>query len=489
MRTKCLIQIIVFFMLSPGISGQPVDLHPKNPRYFIYKDKPLVLITSAEHYGAVINAEFDYAKYLNTLNNAGMNYTRIFTGSYVETPGAFGIQNNTLAPDFGQYLAPWERVDEDGNFKNEMKLELTRWNKKYFERLKGFVAMAERLNIIVEVTLFSSIYEEKNWKRNPFNPGNNINDLQKQLDFKKVHTINNGNLIQFQKRMVEKIVKELNEFDNVFYEIQNEPWADNTIRAMRLLPTLDYKPKEGAWYKNVDIARPASLKWQKEIANTIVETEQSLPKKHLIAQNYSNFKFPVRQVDSNISIMNFHYAWPETIWLNDGWNRPVGYDESGFDGNTDTTYLRQAWQFILAGGALFNNLDYSFYVGKEDGTGKNDAPGGGSSGLRKKLSYLQSFVSSMNIVNMQPDFNVVNLSPGMQWQAISEPGEQYAIFLSGIPIKWIELNLLKGNYIYEFISPYTGEVIDKGKIAIKDSNAFRLDLPTFDGMVALKIIN
>ena len=71
-------------------------------------------------------------------------------------------------------------------------------------------------------------------------------------------------------------------------------------------------------------------------------------------------------------IMNFHYVWPEAVWLNYGWNRPVNFDESGFAGSDDETYLRQAWQFMLAGGAIFNNLDYSFYVGKEDGTGEND---------------------------------------------------------------------------------------------------------------------
>ena len=28
----------------------------------------------------------------------------------------------------------------------------------------------------------------------------------------------------------------------------------------------------------------------------------------------------------------------------------------------------EAWEFVLAGGGLYNNLDYSFTVGHEDGT-------------------------------------------------------------------------------------------------------------------------
>jgi hypothetical protein len=62
------------------------------------------LVTSAEHYGAVVNLDFDFEKYLQTMHAEGMNYTRIFTGSYVEIPGSFNIGNNTLAPAVGSFI-------------------------------------------------------------------------------------------------------------------------------------------------------------------------------------------------------------------------------------------------------------------------------------------------------------------------------------------------------------------------------------------------
>ena len=41
--------------------------------------------------------------------------------------------------------------------------------------------------------------------------------------------------------------------------------------------------------------------------------------------------------------------------------------------------------FLLSGGALFNNLDYSFTVGHEDGTdATNKAPSGGGPALRRQ---------------------------------------------------------------------------------------------------------
>jgi len=87
-------------------------LCPENPRYLEYQGQAILLISSAEHYGAVLNLDFDYKRYLASLREGGFNYTRIFTGTYVETVhNIFGIENNTLAPEEGRYLAPWLRKE------------------------------------------------------------------------------------------------------------------------------------------------------------------------------------------------------------------------------------------------------------------------------------------------------------------------------------------------------------------------------------------
>jgi hypothetical protein len=62
--------------------AQPIRLHPKNPHYFLFRGKAVALITSAEHYGSVMNADFDYHRYLATLAAEGMNYTRLLLLCY-----------------------------------------------------------------------------------------------------------------------------------------------------------------------------------------------------------------------------------------------------------------------------------------------------------------------------------------------------------------------------------------------------------------------
>ena len=91
-----------------------LSLHPDNPHYFLFRGKPTVLVTSAEHYGAVLNLDFDYVKYLDELHKHGLNLTRTFTGAYCEDAKSFGITRNTLAPADGKLLCPWARSRHAG---------------------------------------------------------------------------------------------------------------------------------------------------------------------------------------------------------------------------------------------------------------------------------------------------------------------------------------------------------------------------------------
>ena len=150
-----------------------IALHPENAHYFMWRGRPAVLITSGEHYGAVLNLDFDYRRYLDTLAADGLNYTRVFSGAYVEPQGAFKIERNTLAPRPGRFLAPWPRSSQPGYPNGGNKFDLARWDDGYFTRLKDFVAYAAEKNIVVELSLFCPMYEEVQWSLSPMNAANN----------------------------------------------------------------------------------------------------------------------------------------------------------------------------------------------------------------------------------------------------------------------------------------------------------------------------
>src|SRR6266545_7118815 len=91
-------QLLALLAIVPGLCAAPIALHPDNPHYFLWRGKPTVIITSGEHYGALLNLDFDFRKYLDTLARDQLNGTRTWSGAYAETGGNFNIANNTLNP-------------------------------------------------------------------------------------------------------------------------------------------------------------------------------------------------------------------------------------------------------------------------------------------------------------------------------------------------------------------------------------------------------
>lgn len=460
------------------------SLHPENPNYFLYKGKPTILVTSGEHYGAVMNADFDYEKYLLTLKKERLNYTRIFLGPYSEIgDNLFGIINNTMNPKPESWVTPWIKDPSSG------KYDLNRWNDVFFSRLKGFVSAASKNGIVIEVTLFTSYYTNHQWKTSPFNPKNNIQQFD-SISFKQVNTINSGQLMQIQENYVRKVVQELNAFGNIFFEIQNEPWSDNP-NLVEKIAEIDTLTHPFTWQKLVETAKSESLEWQKRIAQIIVEEENNLPNKHLIAQNISNFRGKIENPDPNISIFNFHYAYPEAASQNLGLKKAIGLDETGFMPKVDFHYRSQAWKFMLAGGALYNNLDYSFIVGKEDGTYSIDAgtPGWGHPEYRKQLKIMKEFIESFDFIRMKPDNSILQVVKGnvAEFQVLAQSGKQYAIYLDKGSLAEIRLQLPDGNYTAEWVNTLTGEK-KRTEDPESKNGSIVLVCPEFQEDIALRIL-
>lgn len=456
-----------------------ISLHPENPHYFLYQGKPTILVTSAEHYGAVMNTDFNYEKYLSTLKNDGLNYTRIFLGPYSEMgDNTFGIRNNTMNPKPESWLTPWVK-DTASN-----KYDLTTWNDDFFKRIKAFVAKASENDIVVEVTLFTSYYTDHQWSTSPFNPKNNLQGMD-SIAFRQVNTINNGQLMEVQESYVRKVVHELNSFGNITFEIQNEPWADNPQMVETIAET-DTATHPHAWQKIVEIANTQSLDWQRKIAAIITDEEKQLPNKHLIAQNISNSRYKIESPDPNISIFNFHYAYSIAASQNMDLNKAIGLDETGFMPPIDFYYRSQAWKFMLAGGALYNNLDYSFTVGSEDGTYAIDAgtPGYGGREYRKHLKIMKDFIESFEFIKMKPDNSILQVIKGevAEFQVLAEPGRQYAIYFDKPTGAAIQLKVPDGEYRTEWINPDTG-IMEAGTKMTATGGMLEMNCPNGEDFV------
>jgi hypothetical protein len=442
----------------PAQAHKPLTLHPDNPHYFLFRGKPTVLITSAEHYGAVLNRDFDYTKYLDELHRHGLNLTRTFTGAYAEHNKAFNISRNTLAPADGKLICPWARSDTPGYAAGGNKFDLTRWDDAYFTRLRGFLTEASRKGVVVELNLFCPMYEDAMWQLSPMNAANNVNGVGKLPRESVYNRTKNGGLQAVQEALVRKLAGELNGFDNLYYEVCNEPYFGGVTDD-----------------------------WQRRIVDVLVEAEAKLPNRHLVSQNIANGSKKIEKPHPAVSIFNFHYASPpNAVRENYGLNKVIGDNETGFKGTADTHYRREGWEFILAGGGLYNNLDYSFAVGHEDGTYAYTAktPGGGNRGFREQMKVLSDFIRGFAFLRMRPDDGVVKggVPAKGSVRVLAEPGKQYALYLFGGPSARLELALPAGEYQSAWVEPTTGKALKserftaRGPTTVVSSPEFRTDI-------------
>ncbi len=217
------------------------------------------------------------------------------------------------------------------------------------------------------------------------------------------------------------------------------------------------------------------MEWQHHVAKVIAATEASLPNRHLVSMNVANGRARIVTPSPDVSIFNFHYAHPpDVVEMNAHVRGVIGENETGFRGKDDVLYRTEGWAFLMAGGALYNNLDYSFTTKHPDGAFLDyTSPGGGNPTFRKQMKVLKGFVDSFAFVHMQPLRGVVAAPKDVAVEALVEPGKQYAVYLyapipdekerktavprATAPVE-IELDLPAGRYRAEWIDPKTGAV-------------------------------
>ncbi|HUT11120.1 MAG TPA: cellulase family glycosylhydrolase [Thermoguttaceae bacterium] len=444
---------------STALAHGPIALCPDNPHYFVFRGRPAVLITSGEHYGAVLNSDFDYVPYLDEIARHGLNLTRTFSGVYCEAAGSFGIRGNPLAPRPERLICPWARSSQPGYAGGGNKFDLRKWDEAYFRRLKDFVDQAGRRGVVVELVLFCPFYRDEMWGLSPMNAENNVNGIGRAVRT-DVYTLKHADLPALHEAVTRKIVAELKDFDNLYYEVCNEPYFGGVTDP-----------------------------WQDRIIAAIVDAEKDFPQKHLIAQNIANGRQKIENPNPAVSVFNFHYATPpDTVAMNFGLNRVIGDDETGFKGSGDFIYRAEGWDFMIAGGGVYDNLDYSFTPEHEAGTATPNAPGGGGQNLRRQLAILKRFVEGFDFVKMQPDDSVIRtkLPPSATARALVERGKQYAVYLRGDGVKSLTLALPPGRYRAEWIDTKTGAV-EEGETFEQEGETKSLEVPAYREDIALRI--
>jgi len=202
-------------------SLRPFD---KNPLYWQYKNKPIVLLGASNNDNPFQNDDFE--QQIDDLARNGGNYIRLTLSSRDE----HDVWPHQLSPQTGLY-------------------DLSKFSTEYFERIEKFLQHCYDRDVIAQIEFWDRFdFARAPWEQNPFNPKNNSNYDSQQSGLKTSYPRhpstkenaffrsapsleNNGALLGFQLDLVDRVLDSTLKYPNVLYSISNETteslaWVD-----------------------------------------------------------------------------------------------------------------------------------------------------------------------------------------------------------------------------------------------------------------------
>ncbi len=418
------------------VVGPAIAIHPENPHYFLFRGKPIVLIAATEHYGSVVNRSFDFDRYLRDAAQRKQTVTRTFL-LFRELQSA---QNpySPVKPDSPDFVTPWPRTGPGKALDGEPRYDLDQWNPEYFDRLHRFLKRASELGIVVELTLLSNTYSNEVWALNPLRTQNNLQGIGK-VEFSDYNSLKEKELVARQLAHVRKIIQETADFDNVYYEICNEPGGGMPGHAT-----------------------PADVDaWEAEVNQVVREELKKLGRPHLVfgSQAFSYHPKFTQPLDASFAnplfdAVNVH-PLPDTVLggrtfmmgnfmskelalaeLRDFGlaahrvgAKPFVHDEDNAAScyRNDigwTIHRKRAWTGVMTGGH-YDYIDFSINVGNESGSAESRKK------IRTWMHNLSEFIHGFDFIHASPAPDWIEEKPASLVVAtLAVPGKDYAAYLA-----------------------------------------------------------
>lgn len=489
--------------IAPAGQARPaIAIHPENPKYFLFRGKPVFLLTATEHYGSVLNRPFNCRKYLDDLVDQHMSLTRTFL-LYRELPSAKNPAS-PCKPRPEDYIAPWPRTGPGLALDGQPKFDLDAWNPEFFDRLHRFLDLASERGIVVELTLLSNSYAPEIWALNPLRAENNLQGVGK-IEWPEYISMKDPLVVARQLAHVRKIVQETARYDNVYYEICNEPGGDFPGHVSAA---------------EVD-------RWQAAIAKIVREEMARAGRQHLVFGTKAfTFKPVVTQfhdgsfIEKDFDVINVHpmanlilggrryqlgnfmskeLQLPDLIdFCHETRSRakPCVLDEDNAasmfqDEVAWTIHRKRAWVALLSG-SHYDEIDFSIQIGKETGTPES------SNHLRKWFKILSEFFAAIDYLHAAPAPAWIGRLPNhVKASTFVVKNKDYVAYLAdareatdrtaGEPIVGkIELSLPPGPFRVRYFSPVDGTYF--GEFMLAGGKPSSIDLPPFRHDIAIRAV-
>lgn len=483
------------------LAQDAVRIDPQNPKYLEFRGKPLALISASEHYGSVINRPFDFEKYLDDAAAHKMTVTRTFL-LYRELQSPRN-PSSPCKPESPDFIAPWVRTGPDKALDGEPIYDLDRWNPEYFDRLHRFLDSAAKRGIVVELTVFSNTYADNIWALNPLRKENNQQHVG-NVEWEDYLSLTNRDLVGRQEAYARKIIDETSSYDNVYYEICNEPgggvpghatpadvdaWQDEMGRVMRDELQRSGHPHllagEQAFSYGGNNSFPMDASFTGKTFDIV--NDHPLPGTGLKERVYDMGNFMSKELRLDQVAGFCKAAWPEP--------KPTALDEDNAasmyrDPTGWTIHRKRAWTAVM-NGCHYDYIDFSITVGNERGTPASRGA------IRTWLQHLSEFMASLDFIHAQPDTSWIRDYPrNLAVSGLVIGKRDYVAYLAdprelsdsaaGEAIAGsVSFALPDGDYDVSLYSPVSGEI--SPAITIRGGTQVSVALPVFRQDIVVRV--
>lgn len=475
--------LLQVYALAQPFEGT-LRVHANNGRYFTDNSGKVIFLTGSHTWanfqdiGLTGDKPFDWEGYLDMLQNHNHNFIRLWTWEQ-SRKAAWTGDEIFFSP------LPYQTVQKKG----KTFFDLTKWNDNYFDRLRQRVQEAGRRGIYVSVMLFQGWSLNKTntphadpWEFHPFNPANNLNGVGKQVvnhhedDAEKgtLHSLGNGDVLEHQKAYVDKVLRTLNDLDNVLYEILNEG---------------------------------GTREWQYYFINYIKTSEKTMLKQHPVGMTHA---ISVQPIMFNCDLWNSPADWISPAkepqdWIYPGSCLLENYEEEPPANSgqkvvlLDTDHLwghggnyRWAWKAFLRGHQPIFMDPWQHLAGTLDkekmtwmfikgGISKDTRDYPDWEPLRKNLGFIRQLADRVDLVNMTPQNHLSSTS-----YCLANKGHEYIVYFPNGGSATLDLRSDVVNYMVEWFIPILERTI-KGIELLKGGDFQTLTAPfTGDAVLYLQ---
>lgn len=420
----------------------PLRVHPTNPRYFTDGTKTpdgslkAVYLTGSHTWGNLADGHdhpaFDYTAYLDFLDQYKHNFIRLWSGY-----------------NLGRAPIPYERTGPGAALDGQPRVDLTRLDPQFYDRLRSRVIAARDRGIYIGIMLFAPDGAKKvDWPILLFNPTNNVQsidtDSNKDGSGAEAYDLSIPRITACQEAYVRRVIDTVNDLDNVLYEIGNEgdltsvPWQYHFIRFIRKYEsgkprqhpvgmTAVFNILDGSWTTDNRALLESPADWISPGLDTYKDNPPAADGKKVI-------------------IADVDHIWPSAPHR--GW----------------------IWECFLRGLQPILMDQYHYGEPKWTSSAEQEA-------MRKCMGYTLTYARRMNLAALTPRNDLTGTA-----YCLADPGAEYLIYQPK-PGEAFSVELRAGTYRYEWFDPAKGATAGDGRI--KSSGGAQPFKPPFAGDAVL----